>query len=38
MDVRQPSPLPSFYRAPVVPDLNLPKGYVMVLQQQLGKD
>jgi len=31
-------PLPQFYRAPVVPNLNLPKGYAMVLQQQVGKD
>lgn len=30
--------LPQYYRAPVVPILNLPKGYVMVLQQQVGKD
>jgi hypothetical protein len=30
--------LPPYFRAPVVPNLNLPKGYVMVLQQQVGKD
>jgi len=30
--------LPPYFRAPVVPNLNLPKGYVMVLQQQIGKD
>jgi len=27
-----------FYRAPVVPNLNLPKGYAVVLQQQVGED
>jgi hypothetical protein len=32
------APLPPYFRAPVVPNLNLPKGYVMVLQQQVGKD
>lgn len=30
--------LPQYYRAPVVPNLVLPKGYSMVLQQQVGKD
>jgi hypothetical protein len=30
--------LPPYFRAPVVPNLNLPKGYVMVLQQKVGKD
>jgi hypothetical protein len=32
------APLPPYFRAPVVPNLKLPKGYVMVLQQQVGKD
>jgi hypothetical protein len=31
-------PNQQYFRAPVVPNLNLPKGYVMVLQQQVGKD
>lgn len=38
IDVRQPSPLPSAYRSPVVPGLTLPRGYVAVLQQQVGAD
>ncbi|MFN3420791.1 MAG: hypothetical protein ACK40X_03580, partial [Armatimonadota bacterium] len=32
-----PSP-PPYYRAPVVPNLNLPKGYAFILQQQVGED
>jgi hypothetical protein len=31
-------PNQQYFRAPVVPNLKLPKGYVMVLQQQVGKD
>jgi hypothetical protein len=44
LDVRQSDnlfarpPNQQYFRAPVVPNLNLPKGYVMVLQQQVGKD
>ncbi|MGQ9461576.1 MAG: hypothetical protein ACUVRR_00720 [Candidatus Fervidibacter sp.] len=30
--------LPQYCRAPVVPNLSLPKGYSIVLQQQVGKD
>jgi hypothetical protein len=44
LDVRQSDnlfarpPNQQYFRAPVVPNLKLPKGYVMVLQQQVGKD
>jgi hypothetical protein len=44
LDVRQSDnlfarpPNQQYFRTPVVPNLNLPKGYVMVLQQQVGKD
>jgi hypothetical protein len=44
LDVRQSDnlfarpPNQQYFRAPVVPNLKLPKGYVMVLQQKVGKD